>query len=73
MSSARVESSPLRVFGLAEWTAWLDQMAHSLLGMTGSEFEEAFAAGSLGPSGVVKDLSSVLPLIRRLRQANASR
>lgn len=57
-----------RVFGLAEWTAWLDRLAHSIFGMTGEQFEEAFKEGRLANSGPAQDLGSILPLITELRQ-----
>jgi len=56
------------VFGLSDWTAWLDRLARSIYGMSGPEFEAAYAAGTFAPSSVADDLGSVLPLIRRLRE-----
>jgi hypothetical protein len=56
-----------RVFGLSDWTNWLDQRAKNLFGISGPEFEIAYDAGKLASSGVAHDVASILPLIRRLR------
>ena len=56
------------IFGLNDWTAWLDRAAREICGMSGTEFELAYGAGVLGNSGVVSDLGSVLPLIHELRR-----
>jgi len=57
-----------RVFGLQEWTAWLNRMAQSLFGMTAEEFEEEFVSGRLADSGAAQDLGSMIPIISKLRQ-----
>lgn len=57
-----------RIFGLSEWEAWLSQMARSIFGLSAADFEAAYVSGDLGDSGPARDLGSVLPLIRRLRQ-----
>jgi len=60
-----------RVFGAAEWTTWVDTMARRLYGMSGDAFEGAYARGELR-GGSAEDIASVLPLVRRLRQASPS-
>lgn len=67
MSDHLVSVQIPRVFGLADWTAWLDGMARRIFGMSGEEFEQAYRAGSLVGSGPATDLASVLPLIDALR------
>jgi hypothetical protein len=62
----------VRVFGLSEWTAWFDRIARKLFGMSGEEFERAYAAGTITDSGPASDLGSVIPLIRRLRASGPS-
>ena len=62
-----------RIFGLADWNAWLDRRARAIFGISGVEFEVAFAAGTFIDSGVAADLGSMLPLIARLRQSRQSR
>lgn len=56
------------VFGLNDWTAWLDRLARSIFGMTGLEFEAAWKDGALVGNGIASDLASMLPLINRLRE-----
>jgi hypothetical protein len=63
-------SGLLRVFGLAEWTAWLDTAARGMFGMSGAEFERSYDDGIISESGEAKDIASMLPLIRRLRDRN---
>jgi hypothetical protein len=56
-----------KVFGHSDWEHWLDRLARSICGLSGSEFEAAYHRGEIGASGAAKDLGSVLPLIQRLR------
>ena len=57
-----------RLFGLHEWTSWLDATARGVLGMSGDEFESAYRSGTIADSGEAKDLASMLPLIESLRR-----
>ena len=72
MSSRSAHEEPARLFGLADWTAWLDDMARRLFGVSGAEFEAGYGAGTFGVSGVADDLAAVLPLIRQLRHLEPS-
>jgi len=56
-----------RVFGLSDWTDWLDLTTRCLYGMSGEDFERAYMSGSIEKSGTASDIASILPLIRRLR------
>ena len=59
---------PKTLFGLQDWTQWLDSTARSLFGMSGPAFEHAYYSRTIDISGEVEDVASVLPLIQRLRQ-----
>ncbi len=61
------KQAPGRVFGLTEWTEWLDRLARALWGISGPEFERAYAAGDFSDSGPARDLGSFLPLLAKLR------
>lgn len=56
-----------KVFGLSDWTAWLDSITTRLYGMSGENFERAYVSGNMDQSGTASDIASILPLIRRLR------
>ena len=62
-----------RIWGLAEWTRWLDTSASRMFGMSGAEFEIAYESGLIERCGSASDLGSVLPLIRRLRAKERDR
>lgn len=62
------QSPEPRIYGLREWLAWLDRLATSIFGMSGAEFESAWAAGNFAESEIASDLASILPLIDRLRR-----
>lgn len=68
-AEARRSTMP-RIFGASDWMRWLDHHAARLLGTTAAEFEAAFDAGTLPDVGAARDLSAVLPLIRRLRASD---
>jgi hypothetical protein len=55
------------IFGLSEWESWLDRMTTSLFDMPGPDFERAYLEGKIEDSCNVRNVASVLPLIRRLR------
>ena len=59
-----------RVFGLSDWTAWLDSHARAIFGMSGDDFEREYMSGNIDKSGSAQDLASVLPTIGRLRKLN---
>lgn len=56
------------IFGLPEWTHWLDQRSRAIFGISGAEFEAQYAAGAFAGRGVAHDLAAILPLIVRLRE-----
>lgn len=60
------------VFGADEWETWLDDRARAIFGMSGSEFEAAYASGQLDDSGAARDLGSMIPLIARIRRRTAA-
>lgn len=59
-----------RIFSLDDWISWLDYMARSLFGLSGEQFEAAYAEGRFAGRGVADDVASILPLIQKLRQTD---
>jgi hypothetical protein len=60
--------APARIFSLQDWERWLDRTARAIFGISGAEFEAAYASGEMARSGSAEDLGSVLELIKRLRR-----
>ena len=72
MTSGGNKNPAPRVFGLADWVAWMDKMARALFQMSGDEFEVAYIAGLFVNSGPAQDLGAMLPLIKALREREST-
>lgn len=55
-----------RVFSGSDWVEWANVTALELFGMTWTDFERAYADGTLGESGSARDLASIGALIKRV-------
>jgi hypothetical protein len=67
MSSRKHTGRVVRIYGLAEWSEFVDQTARLLFGLSGQEFAVAVQSGTIEKYGAASDLAGLLPFIDRLR------
>lgn len=61
----------LRVFGLTDWTEWLEDTAGALYGLSAADFEDAYMDGRFHDDGRAGGLIFALEMIQRLRERPA--